>query len=94
MDQANPPEITPIANLRFLDYLMEQIRIHGLTIVLLALAVWYFEAQNNILKEEIRDCNQTMISEYKVERAQTLQIISNNTAALNQIHALTSKISN
>lgn len=83
-----------LLNIRFINYITEQIRLHGMTIVLLAVAVWYFEGQNKVLREEIRDCNQSLIAEYKVDRAQTLQIISNNTAALNQIRAINSTLLN
>lgn len=83
--------ITPLVNLRFINYLTEQLRLHGLSFVLMAMAIWYFQNQNHEITRDLKACNETIISEYKNDRIQMLEVISNNTAALHQLRMYPTK---
>jgi len=67
------------------QYLMDQLRLHGINLFLLGLAVWYFQIENTEMKSEIRACNDALIETYRVNQIQLLDVINNNTRALQDI---------
>lgn len=76
---------------RIVSYISDQVRMHGLSFVLLACAVWYFHGENKQMGAEIRTCNQTIIDMYRSDRIQLQEIINNNTKVLeNNTRALLS----
>lgn len=74
---------------RLFAYLAEQARMHGLSFVLLAAAVWYFHGENSKMTSEIRACNNSIIEMYQSNQSHLQEIISNNTRALEEIKAIT-----
>lgn len=76
-------------NNKLLTYFIDQAKLHGLTFILMAIAVWYFEKQNSVLNDELKACTDAVISVYRTDRAQLLDVVSNNTAALERIKILT-----
>lgn len=84
-DPTPPPVSTFTLIFQWLSqYLMEQLRAHGINLLLLALAVWYFQHENMEMKAEIRDCNDALIETYRVNQIQMLDVINNNTRALQE----------
>jgi hypothetical protein len=69
----------------FLRWAIEQIRKHGLPIVLFAAAVYYFYTEVREMKLEIRACNDALIETYRVNQVQMLDVINNNTRALQAV---------
>ena len=69
-----------------INYLAEQARIHGLAMVLLGAAVWYFHGENLKMAEDIKSCHQDVISIYREDRIRMMEIIQNNTEALRRIN--------
>lgn len=67
------------------QYMMEQLRTHGINLFLLAIAVWYFQNENMQIKAEIRACNDALIETYKSNQRQMLDVINNNTRALQDV---------
>lgn len=63
-------------------YLLDQLRMHGLSFLLLGIAVWYFHAENLKMKGEIKQCNDALIEMYRTDRSELLEVVRNNTAAL------------
>jgi len=74
---------------RLIAYMAEQARMHGLSFVLLAAAIWYFHGENIKMTAEIQACNSSIIELYQNNQAHLQEIIGNNTRALEQIKALT-----
>lgn len=66
-------------------FLWDQLRTHGLSFVLLALAVGYFQQNTRELTQELKLCNQEILELYREDRVKMLEIISNNTRAVNQL---------
>lgn len=56
----------------------------GLSVTLLALAVWWFNDKNNRLENRVEQCNGTMIQIYSDQNERLLRLIESNTAALDQ----------
>lgn len=65
-----------------INYLSDQIRLHGLSFFLLGVAVWYFHGQNEVMKAEVRACNDTIIQMYATNQAKLMEALNNNTEAL------------
>lgn len=68
------------------DYLKSQVKVHGISFFLLGLAVWYFTGENREIKNEIRMCNEARMEQYQVERQQMMEVINNNTKALDKLN--------
>lgn len=68
-----------------IDYLWSQLKLHGISMLLLAIAVWYFHGENKRMQQEIRSCNQAIIVQYEQSQAKLLEALNNNTLALNRI---------
>jgi len=66
-------------------YLMEQIRVHGISFFLLGVMVWYFQSENAKIKAQILACNDSLIEMYRTDRMQLLDVINNNTKAINSL---------
>lgn len=64
------------------QFLMDQLRKHGLPLFLFAVATWYFWGENVEMKAQIRACNDSLIETYRVNQIQLLDVINNNTRAL------------
>lgn len=73
---------------RIFTYLADQLRMHGLSFLLLAAAVWYFQGENMKMANEIKACNQSIIDMYRTDRMHLQEIIDNNTRALEEIKAI------
>lgn len=86
----NPTLDTPPSTMTdtVLNYLADQARQHGLSVVLLGLAVWYFQGETTKLANEIKACNQTIIDVYRTDRLRNMEVISNNTKALEEIKTM------
>lgn len=89
MPEDNTPQLTSAERSsiiqQFQKYLMEQIRTHGIIFVLLGVAVWYFQNENVNMKEQIRQCNDALIETYRTNQIQLLDVINNNTRALQDV---------
>lgn len=72
----------PGSKASILTYLAEQLRMHGLSFLLLGVAVWYFHGENLKMKSEIKACNDALIEMYRSDRSELLEVVRNNTAAL------------
>ena len=70
-----------------MKYLLEQLRFHGLSFVLLGLAVWYFYTVNSQLQQDIKDCNEKIIEIYSNQQMQFREVIQKNTIALDKLTA-------
>ena len=81
------PEVSSIAT-PISDFILGQLKMHGLPMAMLAVAVWYFMGENKQIKSDIHDCNSTLIEMYKTDRIQQLEVINNNTAALRELKLL------
>jgi hypothetical protein len=88
-DQENTPQTLQEAKigfyLRFINYLMDQIRLHGLSFIMLTLAVLWFYKENTKLTEEVKNCNSTMIEIYRNDKIRMEALINNNTQAFEQL---------
>ena len=78
-------ERPPTTSATISTYLMDQLRVHGLSFFLLGLATWYFQSENVQMRAEIKDCNSALIEMYRSDRVQMLNVIQNNTSALRDI---------
>ncbi len=67
------------------DYLLEQLKMHGLSFVLLAMAIWYFYNVNNELRKKIEISNQRIIELYQIRQKEANEVINKNTTALNRL---------
>jgi hypothetical protein len=76
---------TVVVRSKLIDYLLAQLKMHGIGLALLMLAVWYFHGENIRMQSEIRKCNDSMIEMYRTDRIQLLDVINNNTRALDRI---------
>ena len=86
MSENPPPDINKAGVIQWLSqYLMDQLRAHGINLFLLAIAVWYFQNENTEMKAEIRACNDALIETYRVNQIQMLDVINNNTRALQDV---------
>lgn len=70
--------------LKFIGYLMDQVKLHGLNFILLALAVMWFYNQNEKLTAEVKLCNSTMIDMHRSDKIRSETLLLNSTAALQQ----------
>ncbi len=87
MTDNSTPDTSKAGILQWLSqYLMEQLRLHGINLFLLAVAVLYFQKENTEMKAEIRTCNDALIETYRVNQVQLLDVINNNTRALQAVH--------
>jgi len=68
-----------------IDYLLEQLKMHGLSFVLLAMAIWYFYNVNNELRAKIEISNQRIIELYQIRQKEANDVIAKNTTALNRL---------
>ena len=68
-----------------IDYLLEQLKMHGLSFVLLAMAIWYFYNVNNELRKKIEISNQRIIELYQIRQKEANEVINKNTTALNRL---------
>ena len=68
-----------------IDYLLEQLKMHGLSFVLLAMAIWYFYNVNNELRKKIEISNQRIIELYQIRQKEANDVINKNTTALNRL---------
>lgn len=83
MPEITPPSpVTPSVFQWLSQYLMDQLRLHGINLFLLGVAVWYFQNENMEMKTEIRACNDALIETYRVNQVQILDALNNNTRAL------------
>lgn len=77
MDNQPTPVIPPQSN-DMVNYLLETLKNQGLSFVLLGVAVWYLQGNNDRLANEIRSCQQEKYDAM-------LQVINSNTQALNAL---------
>lgn len=70
----------------FGDLLVAQLKQHGLSFTLLAMAVWYFYTVNADLQREVRACNDKVIDIYNDQQSQLRNVIDNNTKVLESIN--------
>lgn len=85
-DTPPPTDLSKLSIFQWLSqYLMDQLRTHGINLFLLAIAVWYFQNENMEMKAEIRACNDALIETYRVNQIQMLDVINNNTRALQAV---------
>lgn len=84
MDQS-PETPTVVVKSKFLEFLLEQLKTHGLPILLLSIAVWYFYNEVKSMQQEIRICNENLIQMYQTNNNKMIEVIGNNTQALDRI---------
>ncbi len=78
-------ETTVVVRGKFINFITNQAKLHGLPIILLLLGVYYFHGENIRMRSEIRSCNDSLVQMYRDDRVQMMQIINNNTEALQRI---------
>jgi len=66
-------------------FVVEQLKRHGLPMLFLSVAVWYFEAKVQELERLNRACNDLVFKAYVEDRAKLIEALVNNTAALNNL---------
>lgn len=71
--------------MKSLEYILEQLRLHGLSFLLMGVAVWYLHSRDVELRNEVKLCNQSMIDMYRIERKELRKVIEANTIALQKI---------
>lgn len=76
MDNQQTPAIPPQSDM--VNYLLETLKNQGLSFVLLGVAVWYLQGNNDRLANEIRACQQEKYDAM-------IQVIESNTHALNAL---------
>ncbi len=74
--QAIPPPLEDMN--RMAVWILDTLKNQGLSFLLLGLAVWHLQAQNNELSKLIRDCQEEKYNAL-------ITVVSHNTAALNNI---------
>lgn len=90
MQEDTPDELPPSKPSLFdilQQYVSDWLRKHGLPMFLFALASWYFWSENQEIKAQIRACNDSLIETYRVNQVQLLDVINNNTRALQEYKA-------
>lgn len=70
---------------KLIDYISEQLRLHGLSFLLLGVMVYYFYEKVERLSDEVKSCNQAVIQVYQEERTELRQVIERNTIALENL---------
>lgn len=70
---------------KLIDYISEQLRLHGLSFLLLGAMVYYFYGEVERLSDEVKSCNKSVIQVYQAERAELRQVIERNTIALENL---------
>jgi len=64
-------------------WIIETFRRQGLSFVLLVAMLWYFQRQNDQLQLQILECNQQRLDYYSNQSIRMMQVIEENTAAIN-----------
>lgn len=70
---------------KLIDHIYEQLRLHGLSFVMLAAITYYFYTKVEALSNEVKDCNAAVIRVYEEDRKKLIETIERNTVALNKI---------
>lgn len=64
---------------------LNQAKVHGAVFVAMLFIIVYFYVENTRIRTEIRACNDSLIDMYRTDREQLLDVINNNTRALDII---------
>lgn len=78
MKEDQTPSDTVVVKSKLLGDLMEQLRKQGILFVVLAVGIWYIQAENKKLQAEIKEC-------YQESSSRMIEVVSNNTRALDRI---------
>lgn len=70
---------------KILTYILEQLRLHGLSFLLLGAITYYFFTKVEALSEEVKACNNEVITVYREERNELSKVIERNTIALEKL---------
>lgn len=77
--QQRPPIPPPIEEMNRIGiWLLDTLKNQGLSFVLLGVAVWFLQTQNNQLAREVKDCN---TEKYNA----LITVVQSNTEALNRL---------
>lgn len=63
---------------------LETLAKQGLSFLLLGVAIWYFNEQNNKLETRVFDCNSRIVEVYEEQNDRLLELVENNNRALQQ----------
>lgn len=63
---------------------LETLAKQGLSFLLLGVAIWYFNEQNNKLETRVFDCNSRIVQVYEEQNDRLLELVENNNRALQQ----------
>lgn len=63
---------------------LETLAKQGLSFLLLGVAIWYFNEQNNKLETRVFDCNSRIVEVYEEQNDRLLELVENNNKALEQ----------
>jgi hypothetical protein len=69
------------------DYILDQLKKHGLLFVFLAGAVWWLMDRQDKLEAKIENCNSELIRILEEDRTTMVQVIESNTKAIQRIEA-------
>ena len=63
---------------------LETLAKQGLSFLLLGVAIWYFNEQNNKLETRVFECNSRIVEVYEEQNDRLLELVENNNRALQQ----------
>ncbi len=69
-----------------LEILVNEIKKHGLPLMMMSVAIYFFYNQFNQLRSEIDACNERIIDIYRNDHIEMKDVISKNTAAINSLN--------
>lgn len=68
-----------------MDYTIDQVKKHGLPMLMLMLAVWYIERRSAEMEHRLYDCNAHITEIYKEMNVKMMQVIESNTHAIQEV---------
>lgn len=71
----------------FKKVLIDQIKMHGLPLILLAMAVYYLEGRSREMEQRVEECHQQHLMIYKDQQRELLKVIESNTHAIKELKA-------
>ena len=78
------PNDTPAINVpqTWQQLVFDQIKIHGLPLLLVCMAVWYLHGRQEMVEKKVEGCNAHVIQILTEDREALIEVIRSNTAAL------------
>lgn len=70
---------------KMIEYLVEQLRLHGLSFLLMGVAVHFLYAEYRDLSEEVKDCNASIIEHYRFQTTELTKVVEANTVVLEKL---------